>query len=133
MSLRSVITPQQKGRNHEVELASRYGGKLQPGSGSGVRYKLDWKLGELLVEVKTTIHESYRLTATEMRKALAGAQGPGGRGEHMVMAIRMEGFPDDVFIVPGQTMRALLAGEVDAQIAPSKRASKLAAARANGL
>jgi hypothetical protein len=64
-----------------------------------------------------------------LRKVLAGTQGPGGRGEHGVMAIDMAGFPDDVFVVSGDVMRALLAGEVEAQVAPGKRAAKLAAAR----
>lgn len=122
-------TPQQAGRDYDAETALRYGGKAQPGSGAGVFSKLDWKVGSLLVENKTTTHESYRLSAAELRKALAGAQGPGGRGEWMAMCIRMKGFDDDVFVIPGQTMRALLAGEVDVQVAPSKRALKLAAAR----
>lgn len=122
-------TPQQRGRDYDSELASRYGGRAQPGSGAGLFFKLDCKIGELLVEGKRTKHNSYRLTAAELRKAHAGAQGPGGRGEYMAMCIDMEGFPDDVFIVPGQTMRALLAGEIDIQAKPSARARKLAAAR----
>jgi hypothetical protein len=130
MSRLRNITPQQQGRDEDSAMAARYGGTPQPGSGATPRFKLDWKLGELLVEVKTTIHESYRLTAAELRKARAGAGGPGGRGERMVMAIRMEGFPDDVFIVPGETMRAIFEGEVDVQITPTKRAAKLAAVRA---
>jgi hypothetical protein len=123
-------TPQQAGRDYDSELAARYGGRAQPGSGAGPRYKLDCKLGELLIEGKRTQHESYRLTAAELLKVLAGTQGPGGRGEHGVMAIDMAGFPDDVFVVPGAVMRALLAGEVEAQVAPSRREVKLAAARA---
>jgi hypothetical protein len=122
-------TPQEAGRDYDSEIAARYGGRAQPGSGAGVRYKLDCKLGELLIEGKRTQHESYRLTALELRKVLAGAQGPGGRGEHGVMAIDMAGFPDDVFVVPGAVMRALLAGEVEATVAPSKRAARVAAAR----
>jgi hypothetical protein len=123
------ITPQQAGRDYDAELAARYGGRTQPGSGAGPRFKLDCKIGELLIEGKRTQHESYRLEAAELRKVLAGAQGPGGRGEHGVMAIDIAGFPDDVFVVPGAVMRALLEGEVKAEIAPSKRAVKLAAAR----
>jgi hypothetical protein len=122
-------TPQQAGRDYDSELAARYGGRAQPGSGAGPRYKLDCKLGELLIEGKRTQHRSYRLTAAELLKVLAGTQGPGGRGEHGVMAIDMAGFPDDVFVVPGAVMRALLAGEVEAQVAPSRREAKLAAAR----
>jgi hypothetical protein len=122
-------TPQQAGRDYDSELAVRYGGRAQPGSGAGDRFKLECKLGDLLIEGKRTQHESYRLTATELRKVLAGTQGPGGRGEHGVMAIDMAGFPDDVFVVSGDVMRALLAGEVEAQVAPGKRAAKLAAAR----
>jgi hypothetical protein len=122
-------TPQQAGRDYDSELAARYGGRAQPGSGAGDRFKLDCKLGELLIEGKRTSHESYRLAAAELRKVLAGTTGPGGRGEYGVMAIDMAGFPDDVFVVPGAVMRALLAGEVQAEIAPGKRAAKLAAAR----
>lgn len=122
-------TPQQLGRDYDSELAARYGGRAQPGSGAGPRFKLDCKIGALLIEGKRTQHESYRLTAEELRKVLAGAAGPGGRGEHGIMAIDMAGFPDDVFVVPGSVMRALLAGEVDAQVAPTKRAARLAAAR----
>jgi hypothetical protein len=122
-------TPQQAGRDYDSELAARYGGRAQPQSGAGVRYKLDCKLGELLIEGKRTQHESYRLTAAELRKVLAGTAGPGGRGEHGVMAINMAGFADDVFVVSGSVMRALLAGEVQAQVAPSRREAQLAAAR----
>jgi hypothetical protein len=122
-------TPQEQGRDYDAELAARYGGTAQPGSGAGPRYKLDCKLGELLIEGKRTQHESYRLTAAELRKVLAGTTGPGGRGEHGVMAIDMAGFADDVFVVPGAVMRALLAGEVQAQVAPSRREAQLAAAR----
>jgi hypothetical protein len=130
-NLRSAqhATPQQAGRDYDSELAARYGGRAQPGSGAGSRFKLDCRIGDLLIEGKRTQHESYRLTAEELRKVLAGTIGPGGRGEHGVMAIDMAGFPDDVFVVPGAVMRALLAGEVQAAIAPGRRAAKLAAAR----
>jgi hypothetical protein len=121
-------TPQEQGRDYDSELAARYGGRAQPGSGAGPRCKLDCKVGGLLIEGKRTQHESYRLTAAELRKVLAGTQGPGGRGEHGVMVIDMAGFPDDVFVVPGAVMRALLEGEADIKFAPSKRAAKLAAA-----
>jgi hypothetical protein len=122
-------TPQQAGRDYDSELAQRYGGVPQPGSGAGVHFKLDCKIGQLLVEGKRTTHESYRLTAAELRKALAGAQGPGGRGEIMAMAIDMAGFPDDVFVIRGSDLMSILQGEVEVSFAPGKRASKLAAAK----
>lgn len=125
----AMKTAQQRGRDYDSEFAQRYGGAVQPGSGAGHRFKLDCKLGQLLVECKRTAHESYRLTAAELRKALAGAQGPGGRGEIPAMAIDMAGFPDDIFILRGSDLRAILEGEVDVTIAPSKRTSKLAAAK----
>jgi hypothetical protein len=125
-------TPQQQGRDYESELAERVGGVAQPNSGAGPRYKLDLKLGSLLFSAKHTTHESYSLKASDLREALAGAQGPGGRGEIPAMAIRMEGFPDDVFVMRGSDLRAALEGEVDVQMAPTKRAAKLAAVQANG-
>jgi hypothetical protein len=128
MTLRPV-TPQQQGRDYEAELADRLGGKAQPASGAGPRWKLDLKLGSLLFSAKHTEHESYRLKAEDLREALAGTQGPGGRGEIPAMAIRMAGFPDDVFVMRGSDLRALLEEEVTASISPSKRAAKLAAAR----
>lgn len=128
-ALSSRSTPQQDGRDYEAELAARYGGKAQPGSGATPRFKLDLKLGSLLFSAKHTRHESYRLTAAELQEALAGASGPGGRGEIMAMAIKMEGFPDDVFVLRGSDLRAILEREVEAMIAPSKRTAKLAAAR----
>lgn len=128
MTLRSVRTPQQQGRDYETELAARYGATLQPASGAGHRFKLDCKLGALLFSAKRTTHASYRLTAEDLREALAGAQGSGGRGEVPAMAIRMEGFPDDVFVLRGSDLRALLEGDVEVAFTPSKRASKLAAA-----
>lgn len=121
-------TPQQAGRDYDKELAARYGGKPQPGSGATPLFKLDCKIGDLLVEGKRTKHESYRLTAEELCKAHAGASGPGGRGERMVMCIDMQGYPDDVFVVPGQLMRDLLSGEIEVEIKPSKRAARLALA-----
>jgi hypothetical protein len=130
VSLRKLTTPQQDGRDYETELAARYGGKVQPGSGAGHRFKLDWKLGSLLVSAKRTLHESYRLTAADLREALAGARGPGGRGEVPAMVIKMEGFPDDVWILRGEDVRAIFEGEVELAIEPSKRQSKLAAVRA---
>jgi hypothetical protein len=121
-------TPQQAGRDYEAELVARYGGKTQPGSGAGPRFKLDYKLGRLLVSAKRTGNESYRLTAVDLRETLAGAQGPGGRGEVPAMAIRMEGFPDDVFVLRGSDLHALLEKEVEVGFEPTKRAAKLAAA-----
>jgi len=127
VSLRST-TPQQDGRDYEHELAARYGGKAQPGSGAGDRYKLDCKIGSLLFSAKHTRAESYRLTAAELREALAGSQGPGGRGEIPAMAIRMTGFPDDVFVMRGSDLRAILEGDVEVSIESSKKSAKLAAA-----
>lgn len=121
-------TPQEQGRDYEAELAARCGGVPQPNSGAGPRYKLDLKLGALLFSAKHTTNESYRLTAEDLREALVGAQGPGGHGEVPAMAIRMAGFPDDIFVVRGSDLRALLQGEVEVVFTPSKRAAKLAAA-----
>jgi hypothetical protein len=121
-------TPQQAGRDYERELAERYGGTPQPGSGATPRFKLDWKVGQLLVSAKRTKHRSYRLTAEELQEALAGAQGPGGRGETPAMAIRMEGFPDDVFVLRGSDLQQIMTGEVQVTMDPSKRLRKLAAA-----
>lgn len=124
------VTPQQQGRDYEAELATRYGGKPQPASGAGPRFKLDWKLGGLLASVKKTTHRSYRLTADELAEMRAGAQGPGGRGEVPCMVIGMEGVGDDVFVLLGSDLRALLEGEAEAVVAfdPGRRAAKLAAA-----
>lgn len=123
------VTPQQAGRDYELELAERLGGRPQPNSGAGPRWKLDLKLGSLLFSAKHTTHASYRLTAGELGEMVAGAQGPGGRGELPAMAIRMDGFPDDVVVMRGSDLRALLEGDVEAPaIAPTKRAAKLAAA-----
>lgn len=116
------------GRDYEGDLANRYGGKVQPGSGSTPRAKLDWKLGSLLVSVKKTTHSSYRLTAAELRETFAGSQGPGGRGERGIMAIGMADYPDDVFVVPGQVMRSILEGEVDVELPATRRSTKLAVA-----
>lgn len=122
-------TPQQQGRDYEAELAARYGGTTQPASGAGPLRKLDVRIGGMLVSAKRTTHRSYRLTADELQETLAGAQGPGGRGEVPAMAIRMEGFPDDVFVLRGSDLRALLEGEAQVSLAPGKRAAKLAAAK----
>jgi hypothetical protein len=123
-------TPQEQGRDYEEELAARYGGRAQPNSGAGPRWKLDWKRGSLLFSAKHTVHRSFRLTAEDLHEVRAGSQGPGGRGERGVMVVRMGGFPDDVFVVPGEVMRELLAGdpEVQSSAEPSRRAQKLAAA-----
>jgi len=124
-------TPQQIGRDYEFELAERYGGTPQPASGAGPRFKLDCKLGSLLVSAKRTTHESYSLKAAEMREALAGAQGPGGRGEVPAMAIRMEGFDDDLFALRGSDLLEILQGEVEVELAaPNRRQLLLGLARA---
>jgi hypothetical protein len=123
-------TPQEEGRAYEAELATRYGGKPQPASGATPRFKLDWKLAKLLVSAKCTRHSSYRLTAEDLREAFAGAQGPGSRGDEVLaMAIRMEGFPDDVFVLRGSDLRDMLEGDVEVvRFAPRKMSAKLAAA-----
>jgi hypothetical protein len=123
-------TPQQLGLDYEEDFAKRYGGSAQPRSGAGPKYKLDWKLGSLLASLKHTMHESYRLTAAELREALAGAQGPGGRGETPAMVIKMAGFPDDVLVMRVSDLEAMLQGETEVvTFAPSKRAQRLAAVR----
>jgi hypothetical protein len=123
-------TPQQLGRDYEPLFAKKYGGKVQPASGATPRFKLDWRLGvTLIASLKKTKHRSYRLTAEELQETLAGAQGPAGRGEIGIMAISMDGFPDDVFIIRGQDMRSIFEGEVEVSFAPSKRALRLAAAQ----
>lgn len=122
-------SPQQLGRDYEASFSKTYGGKAQPASGATPRYKLDWRGCGLLASLKHTLHKSYRLTADELQETLAGAQGPGGRGEIGVMAIRMNGFPDDVFVIRGQDLRSMLEGEVEVTFAPSKRALRLAAAK----
>jgi hypothetical protein len=125
-----AVTPQQAGRDYEVELAASVGGEPQPGSGAGDRYKLDLKLGSLLFSVKHTTHESYSLKASELREALEGAQGPAGRGETPGMMIKMAGFPEEVWIFSGSDMRAIFGGEVELEVgSSSKRSAKLAAAR----
>lgn len=128
MSVRR-LTPQQQGRDYEAELAARLGGKAQPASGATPRFKLDLKVASLLFSAKHTEHESYRLTAKDLNEMVAGAQGPGGRGEIPAMAIRMQGFSDDVFVLRGSDLRAILESETDVAFTPSKRASKLAAAK----
>lgn len=121
-------TPQEQGRDYERDLAARLGGKAQPASGATPLFKLDLKLGCLLFSAKHTQHESYRLTAENLREALAGAQGPGGRGEIPAMAIRMQGFPDDVIVMRGSDLRSILQGEVDVELPSTRRSAKLAAA-----
>jgi hypothetical protein len=121
-------TPQEQGRDYEHELAARYGGKAQPASGATPLFKLDWKLGNLLVSVKKTVHRSFRLTADDLLELRAGAQGPGSRGEIPCMVIGIEGAPDDVFLFFGSDVRAILEREVEVSFEPTKRAAKLAAA-----
>jgi hypothetical protein len=121
-------TPQELGREYEQDFARRYGGAAQPASGATPRFKLDWKMGTLLASLKHTIHRSYRLTADELQEALAGAQGPGGRGEIPAMVIKMDGFPDDVIVMRVTDLQSALEGEVEVSFTPGKRAQKLAAA-----
>ena len=122
-----IKTPQQLGRDYEEDFARRVGGKPQPNSGAGPRYKLDWKMGSLLASLKHTVHRSYRLTADELQEALAGAQGPGGRGEIPAMVIKMDGFPDDVLVMRVSDLQAIFQGEVEVSFETSKRAARLAA------
>lgn len=121
-------TPQQQGRDYEHELAARLGGKAQPASGAGPRFKLDWKLGSLLASVKKTTHRSYRLTADELLEMRAGAQGPGGRGETPLMIINMEGAPEAVWVFFESDARSILEGEVDVEFQQTRRSAKLGVA-----
>ena len=59
---------QRRARKQEQQLAKRWHGKRQPGSGSKPGYRGDVKLGDFLVETKFTDKKSYRLELATLRK-----------------------------------------------------------------
>lgn len=119
--------PQERGRDFEEEFAEIWGMQLVPQSGGGFKAKLDVGGTEVLVELKQTGNGSYRLAADDLRKAFAGAAGPGGKGKVMMFAVRMEGF-DDLLIARVPDMLAILRKDVEFQAPTTKRMDKRAAA-----
>lgn len=111
----------------EEEFAAAWGMELVPQSGGGLKAKLDVSGIEILVELKSTQAESYRLTAQDLRKAFAGAAGPGGKGKVMMFGIRMEGF-DDLLLARVPDMESILRGEIKLEAPATKLMTKRAAA-----
>lgn len=123
-----MIRPQQAGVDYEHGFAERNGLDRVPGSGNGDRYKLDVGNVEVLISLKWTGAESFRITAEDMRETLAGAGGPGGRGQLGILVARMEGIGEEVATMRWSDLLAVLSGEVELGLRPNGRAAKLAAA-----
>lgn len=92
-----MSTPQQEGRDYEVELAKRIGGKPVPGSGAGFT-KLDVHGLNLVASLKYTRDKSFRLEDrlfTEVRDAI---HAPGGVGSGIgAVVVRTAGFETITF------------------------------------
>lgn len=69
---------QQKSRKQEERLANEEGGRRQINSGRLWHSKGDVRLGDFLVEARTTDKESYRLTVEDLKKIERQAANTGG-------------------------------------------------------
>jgi hypothetical protein len=122
------VRPQQKGRAFEKEFAARHGLSTVPGSGATPRFKLDVGSVDLLLSLKWTSAESFRITAADVRETLAGAGGPGGRGQVGLLVARISGLGEEIVIGRESDVFSLLRGDTAVTLRPGARATKLAAA-----
>lgn len=117
----TASTPQQRGREFEIEFAHMFGGEPVPGSGSTPRFKLDVDQITILWSLKHTDDESIRLKAEDFREALAGAEGPGSRSVIPAMALRIGGLDEVVGVVRIRDLLAFVRGEVKIEVDPTAR------------
>ena len=87
----SSMTPQDRGRQWEQELCRLVGGRQSVGSGNQVNSVLDVGVnGLLVIEAKSTEHESFRVTTDLLEHVAnqAGGMAAGSRADWM-LAIRL--------------------------------------------
>lgn len=85
-----------KSQKQEKMTAQRFGGRVQPGSGSRAHSKGDVKTSKLLIECKTTEKDAFRLTEGLLAKIEREAIMEGKTG---VMCITL-GSGRTVYVVP---------------------------------
>lgn len=91
-----------KSRVHERAAATRFGGRVQPGSGSQWHSKGDVKSDRFLISCKRTDKESYRLTQKDWHTAVEdGFQ----ENRHPAMALEIAGL--NLYVID-ENMFALL-------------------------
>lgn len=108
------MTPQEKGREYERELAARLGAKEVPGSGATPFRKLDVEGSSFLVSAKHTDHDSFRLTRSDLREARTAVSGAGGVGGdfHPLMVLRVGGVDgSEVVVMELDTFIGMMKGE----------------------
>lgn len=123
-----MLSPQEMGRLFEREFVAEIGGRLVPGSGSTPRAKLDVDQATLLWSLKWTAAESYRLTAADVREAVAGARGPGSRMVLPLLGVRIAGVGESISVARTSDLLAMLRGEVETSFTHARRSERLAAA-----
>lgn len=90
-----------RSQRQEAQLATQYGGKVQPCSGARPHSKGDVKTENLLIEAKTSNHEGYRLTVATWQKIQDEAALEGKVG---VMIIELNGHR--MCVVPENVLQA---------------------------
>lgn len=103
------------GRSFEDDFAQATGAKLVPASGATPFAKLDVDALAILFSLKSApTAESYRLTAADIREVLRAVDGPNGKNVLGAMAIRFNGIPEDVAVIPRMSdFFRLLRGEIE--------------------
>lgn len=107
-----MITPQQKGRDFERELAEELGLSLVPGSGNQWWAKLDLKGVRARWSLKYTESNSFPLRRVDFEEALDATTGLQGDGSTSIFAVRMEGLPDDFVMMWKNDFIQMQAGEL---------------------
>lgn len=127
------MTPQERGREFEDELALEFGLDVVPGSGSQWHSKLDITGKGARWSLKYTEGHSVPLTAVDLYEAVEACEGIGADGSMPLWAIRMEKLfgvcETDFVLLRKEDFRSLAAGELEL-IAPEKPKAAQRKARA---
>lgn len=124
-----TLSPQEKGREFERELADEFGLSVTPGSGNQWFAKLDLKGLRARWSLKYTEGNSFPLRRADFEEALSATTGLSGDGSISLFAVRMDGLPDDLVMMWKNDFRKLQNGELNLIDTESKAYGNAAARR----
>lgn len=117
-------TPQQRGRDFEVELRKEFGLKPVPGSGSVWWSKLDLKGRLARWSLKFTTKKSFDITQDMVDEAISACYGPGGDGSMPLWGVRIGDERYDLVVMLKQDFAALQRGEIQPLISEGREKTR---------
>lgn len=116
-------TPQDYGREWEVEFAQIIGGTPQPGSGNLWHSKMDVRGSSILWSCKWTANTGFLITSKVWQEVVDAVDGPGGTGTMPGLAIRTA--TSDLVVLRVEDLLTLLSQPptIAAQKADNRRAT----------